>query len=188
MILLAFGANLTSVHGEPITVLEKALELMPSLGISVRRRSSWYQTPAITPYAQPPYVNGVAVVEAALPPVDLLQMLHRIEAMFGRVRRVRWGERIIDIDLLDYDGLVVPPVGRRGADAGLGQLPLALPHPGIPDRGFVLVPLAEVAPEWRHPVTGQGPEELLQRLQAAQGIGALAGIEKITPQNRGSGA
>lgn len=180
MILLAFGANLTSVHGEPITVLEKALEIMPSLGISVRRRSSWYRTPAITPYAQPPYINGVAEVETALPPVELLRMVHRIEAMFGRVRRVRWGERTIDIDLLDYDGMVVPPVGRRGADAGLGELPLALPHPGIPDRGFVLVPLEEVAPEWRHPVTGQRPDELLARLQAAQGIGALAGIEKIS--------
>ncbi len=179
MILIALGANLTSVYGEPITVLEDALDIMPAFGITVLRRSSWYRTPAITPYAQPPFVNGVVAVEAALPPRALLDMLHRIEAQFGRVRRIRWGERTLDLDLIDFEGLVIPPSGPRGADAGLGELPLALPHPGLADRGFVLVPLLEVAPRWRHPLTGEGAQSLIARLKARHGPGALAGIERI---------
>ena len=179
MILVGLGANLTSVYGKPITLLEAALDIMPAFGLTVRRRSSWYRTPAMTPYAQPPYVNGVIAVEAAMAPRELLQALHRIEALFGRVRRVRWGERTLDLDLLDFNGLVVPPSGRRGADAGLGELPLALPHPGLAHRGFVLVPLRDVAPGWRHPLTGEGPDRLLARLRADGGAGMLAGIERI---------
>lgn len=179
MILVGLGANLTSVYGEPTTVLEGALAIMPAFGISVRRRSSWYRTPAISPYVQPPYVNGVVAVEAAVPPAALLDALHRIEALFGRVRRVRWGERTLDLDLLDFNGRVVPAKGPRGPEAGLGALPLALPHPGLAERGFVLVPLLEMVPEWRHPVSGEGAARLLERLQAGQGPAALAGIERI---------
>jgi len=114
-----------------------------------------------------------------VPPAALLEALHRIEALFGRVRRVRWGERTLDLDLLDFNGLVVPAKGPRGPEAGLGTLPLALPHPGLAERGFVLVPLLEMAPEWRHPVSGEGAARLLERLQADQGPAALAGIERI---------
>jgi len=81
--------------------------------------------------------------------------------------------------LLDYDGQVVVDSGPRGLDAGAGPLPLALPHPGIPERGFVLVPLAEVAPEWRHPVMGESAAELLQRLKGAGDQASLAGINRI---------
>lgn len=179
MILIALGANLPTVHGGPRAMLEAALQAMPAFGITVRQRSSFYRTPAIAHYVQPAYVNAVASVETALPATELLQALHRIEALFGRVRVARWAARTLDLDLLDYQGQVVTARGPRGPEAGPGQLPLALPHPGIAARGFVLVPLVELAPEWRHPVLGEGAARLLDRLKAAQGPAATAEIERI---------
>lgn len=181
MILIGLGANLASVHGGPKAMLEAAFSAMPSFGVSVRRCSSFYRTPAMAYHVQPPYVNAVAVVETALPAADLLQALHRIEALFGRVRVVRWAARTLDLDLLDYQGRIVTPRGPRGVEAGPGRLPMALPHPGLAERGFVLVPLAEIAPEWRHPVLGEGAARLIQRLKAAQGAASIAEIKRIRP-------
>ncbi len=179
MILIGLGANLPTVHGAPLKTLKAALALMPSFGISVLRCSSFYRTPAIAYDVQPPYVNAVAVVAAALPALDLLAALHRLEAQFGRVREVRWAPRSLDLDLLDHEGqIVTSPADEEGGESRL-TLPLALPHPEIDKRGFVLVPLAEVAPEWRHPVSGATAATLLERLKAADGVAALAGIERI---------
>lgn len=180
MILVGLGANLPTVHGGPAVTLASALEMMPAFGITVSRRSSFYRTPAIAPYAQPSFANAVVAVETALPARALLDQLHRIEALFGRVRRTRWGERTLDLDLLDYEGETIPSQGRHGLAAGPGLLPMSLPHPGIADRAFVLVPLLEIAPEWRHPVGGDGAEALLHRLVAEQGPGVLAGIERAS--------
>lgn len=179
MILIGMGANLPSAYGSPRETIEAAISLMPEFGISVRRCSSFYATPAIAHYVQPDYVNAVAVIESGLPAIELLQAMHRIEAMFGRVRLERWAERVLDLDLLDYDGQIIAVTGPRGPEAGPGPLPIALPHPGIPERGFVLVPLLEVAPEWRHPLLGDGAERLIRRLKAAQGEGAMAGIRVL---------
>lgn len=183
MILIALGANLPTVHGGPLATLEAALGVMPAFGVTVLRRSSFYLTPAIAPYAQPPFVNAVAEVATALPVGALLEMLHRIEERFGRVRRTRWGERTLDLDLLDYDGEVIPPAGPQGLAAGLGPIPLVLPHPGIAERAFVLIPLMELAPEWRHPVSGKGARALLRALQADRGLAITAGIGKTSGQN-----
>lgn len=173
-ILVALGGNLATVHGSPVKTLEAALAVMPGFGIRVVKCAHLYKTPALSSYVQPDYVNSVVSIETALPPADLLNILHRIEAIFGRVRRERWASRPLDLDLLDYRGMIMPAAGPRGADAGAGKLPLALPHPGIALRGFVLLPLRDVAPEWRHPVTG----ESVDRLIAALGPGGLAGIER----------
>lgn len=181
MILIGMGANLPTVHGEPRATLEAAIAAMPAFGISVRKCSSFYRTPAIAQYVQPPYVNAVASVETALPAADLLQALHRIEAMFGRVRIARWAARTLDLDLLDYDGQIVIARGSRGPEAGPGPLPMVLPHPGIAERGFVLVPLLEIAPNWRHPVLGEGAARLIERLAATQGASAIAEIRRIQP-------
>lgn len=179
MIMIGLGANLSTVYGGPADLLKAALSIMPAFGIEVRRVSSFYRTPAMARYVQPSYVNSVAVIETALPAPELLRALHRIEALFGRVRVVRWAARTLDLDLLDYHGQIVTARGPRGAEAGVGPLPLALPHPAIAERGFVLVPLQEIAPEWRHPVSGEGADRLIERLEAAQGKGATAEIRRI---------
>ncbi|MDR3499959.1 MAG: 2-amino-4-hydroxy-6-hydroxymethyldihydropteridine diphosphokinase [Parvibaculum sp.] len=184
MILIGMGANLPTVHGGPMATLEAAMTLMPALGISIVRRSAFYLTPPLTPYAQPDFVNNVVMVETALPAASLLDALHRIEDRFGRHRTARWAARTLDLDLLDYQGQIVHASGPRGVEAGPGVLPLALPHPGIAGRAFVLVPLAEVAPEWRDPVSGETAGRLLQRLVAAQGPAAMAGIRRIGLKTR----
>ncbi len=97
------------------------------------------------------FVNAVASVETTLKPQSLMTALHTIETYFGRVRTRSNGPRTLDLDLLDYDGRV-----EEGWPV--------LPHPRIRERAFVLVPLADVAPDWRHPLTGHLLEELLEAL------------------------
>jgi len=179
MILIALGGNLATSFGSPLSTMKAALAQMPDYGISILQCSSFYQTPAVTPDAQPPYVNAVAIVETAMPAADLLAALHRIESLFGRVRDRRWAARTLDLDLLDYDGEVIVGSQSGGLESGAGPLPLALPHPGIPMRGFVLVPLADVAPQWRHPLIGQSAQNMLDQLRATEGEAALAGISVI---------
>ncbi|MBX3447361.1 MAG: 2-amino-4-hydroxy-6-hydroxymethyldihydropteridine diphosphokinase [Parvibaculaceae bacterium] len=172
-ILIALGANLPGAAGGPEATLRAALAAMPAFGLQVVRMAPFYRTPALADYAQPDYVNSVASVEAAAPPEGVLATLHRFEALFGRVRRDRWAPRVIDLDLLDCRGTVLP--GSGGGRSGVAGAPLALPHPGIAARGFVLVPLRDVAPGWRHPVTGESVERLIAALPPAE----LAQIRRI---------
>lgn len=118
--------------------------------------SRLYASPAWPDPQDPPFVNAAAALETGLSPAALLAALHAIEAGFGRRRTRKYGPRTLDLDLLDYDGLV------RTADRSSA---LVLPHPGIGSRDFVLRPLAEIAPEWTHPVTGEPAERLLSRLE-----------------------
>lgn len=165
MIFVALGANLSGPWGGPEAGVKEALQRFASYGIKVVAVSALYRTPAITPYAQPDFVNAVAKVESALSPKALLAQLHRIEEAFGRVRTQRWQERTLDLDLLDYDGLSWP-------EAAANQL--VLPHPRLSMRGFVLVPLAEIAPDWRHPVTGKSALDLLESLPESEKRGITA--------------
>jgi 2-amino-4-hydroxy-6-hydroxymethyldihydropteridine diphosphokinase len=163
-ILIALGGNLPTVNGSPAGTIRAALTMMPTFGIKVVASAPLYRTPPLAGYIQPDYVNSVAVVEAADPPRALLDKLHRLEAHFGRVRRDRWAPRPLDLDLLDFCGEIIAPAGPTGREAGVGPLPLALPHPGISGRAFVLVPLRDVAPDWRHPVTGRSVGDLIAAL------------------------
>jgi 2-amino-4-hydroxy-6-hydroxymethyldihydropteridine diphosphokinase len=90
----------------------------------------------------------VATIQTALPPETLLKALHMIEKRAGRKRLKRWGPRTLDLDLIDYHGQIRRPVSNA-------TKPLVLPHPGIAQRDFVLRPIAEIAPHWKHPITRQ---------------------------------
>lgn len=161
MILVALGANLASpVHGPPEATLEAALAALDAAGITILKRSPWYRSAPVPRGDQPWYINGVASVRTALGPDALLAQLHRIEQAFGRTRRERNEPRVLDLDLLDYDGMV-----RQGGGAGP-----ALPHPRMHERAFVLLPLRDVAPDWRHPVTGTGLAALIAALPEGQQI------------------
>lgn len=158
MILVAIGANLPADgFGSPLQTCEAAVaRLAAEPGIAVLARSRWYESEPVPPSGQPWYVNGMVAVATALPPGDLLARLHAIEASFGRVRRVRNEARPLDLDLIDHDGAV-----RDGADGGP-----VLPHPRAQERAFVLLPLADLAPGWTHPVTGESVRSLLAALPA----------------------
>lgn len=162
MILVALGANLSGPWGGPEAGLRGALEQFPSYGLHVEAVSAFYKTKAVTPYAQPDFVNAVACISAVLAPGALLSQLHRIEAAFGRVRSQRWEERTLDLDLLDFDGLV---------SSDLRSNQPVLPHPRLSERAFVLAPLGDLLPNWRHPVSGVAVSRLLEALPPGDRVG-----------------
>ena len=161
MIIVALGANLPSPAGQPAETLRAALRALAREGAAPISISRFYKTPAWPDPSDPPFVNAVARLETKVAPADLLALLHRIEREFGRERDVRNAPRTLDLDLIDYDGCV-----EEG--------PPALPHPRMLSRAFVLVPLADVAPDWRHSVTGQSVAEAIAALPAEQRQIALA--------------
>lgn len=154
MILIAIGANLPGCAGTPRDNCEAALVALGMSGVRVTKRSRWYRTPPWPPSDQPWYVNGVVAVETSLGPAELLAVMHRVEREFGRVREPSTANapRPLDLDLIDYEGQI------------LSGSPPVLPHPRLESRAFVLRPLADVAPQWRHPVTGRSVTELLADL------------------------
>lgn len=170
MILIGLGANLPSAgYGAPRATLEAALRRCAESGLKIARSSPWYRSAPVPVSDQPWYVNGVAVVETNLTPLSLLSVLHDIERMFGRVRRVCNESRELDLDLLAYEDLVVESTGDAELD---------LPHPRLHDRAFVLYPLRDVAPLWRHPVSHRSVDELIAGLAGAQTIERLAESEE----------
>ena len=169
MILVALGANLpTARHGAPAEGLDAALDALAECGIRLVARSRWYRSAPLPPAAGPWFVNGVVRIETVLPPVPLMARLLAVEAAFGRRRSVAGASRPLDLDLLDYDGQVIDHDGDDGGPA------LVLPHPRIAQRAFVLAPLVEVAPEWRHPVTGANATALLAGVAAEQALEPLS--------------
>lgn len=174
--LIALGANLPSGAQSPAQTLLRALAALPGEGLALRAVSRFYRSPAFPPGSGPEYVNACAVVEGALSPSEVLQALHRVEAALGRERKKRWGARGIDLDLLAVDALVLPDVATQThwrnltLEAQMRDAPdeLVLPHPRLSERAFVLIPLAEIAPSWRHPLTGRSVAAMLAQLPAAE--------------------
>jgi len=157
VIFIGVGANLPSAHGSPRATCEAALAELERRGVRIVRRSRWYETAPIPASDQPWFVNGVAAVVTALSPHALLVLLHDIERAFGRVRGAPNAARTLDLDLLAYDEVVIAEPGG-----------LVLPHPRMAERVFVLRPLAEIAPDWRHPVARATAAELAVRLADMQ--------------------
>ena len=161
-ILVALGANLPGRTGAaPLESCRQALAMMPDHGIEVVRRSRWFVSAPVPPGAQPDYVNAVVEVASARGPEALLAALHRIEDRLGRVRSRPNAARIIDLDLIAH--------GRIRRDAADGcPAGLVLPHPRLHERAFVLLPMADLVPDWRHPASGATLEEMIAALPPGQ--------------------
>jgi 2-amino-4-hydroxy-6-hydroxymethyldihydropteridine diphosphokinase len=155
MILIALGANLPSSAGEPVETLRAALAALERNGIIPMKVSPLYKSPAWPHASDPPFANAVAEVRSILSPAALMNRLHQIERLFGRTRGERNAPRPLDLDILDYDGLVQsgPPI---------------LPHPRLETRAFVLLPLSQIAPNWHHPVTGRSVSQLLAAVETME--------------------
>jgi 2-amino-4-hydroxy-6-hydroxymethyldihydropteridine diphosphokinase len=153
---IALGANLAGRFASPAAAMESAIDALQGPEIALISRSRLYRSAAWPDPSDPEFVNAVIAVETALEPAALLARLHALEAEFGRERRQTNAPRTLDLDIIDYAGRVSAP----------GDSP-TLPHPRIADRAFVLLPLAEIAPGWRHPVTGAAIAGLIGALPDA---------------------
>lgn len=156
IILIGIGANLPSRLGPPQATCEAALRALAEAGVTILRRSRWYRSAPVPASTQPWFVNGVAVAATPLGPTELLATMLAVERGLGRVREGRWEPRVLDLDLLDYHG------ETRAAP------PPELPHPRLHERAFVLLPLMEVAPDWRHPRLDRSVESLIAALPSDQ--------------------
>lgn len=174
--LVALGANLPLADASPAETLREALNRLATEGLSVLAVSRFYATPCFPAGSGPDYVNAAAVLDAeGRSAASILATLHAVEDHFGRVREKRWGMRTLDIDLLALGDSVLPDAATQDSwralppEAQVRAAPdtLILPHPRLQDRAFVLVPLADVAPGWTHPRTGQSVSDMLAALPAA---------------------
>lgn len=152
-VLLATGANIAGSWGEPEVTLARLPAELERLGIKVKAVSALHGTAPMGPVEQPHFTNGALRVETDLPPLGLLAVLKGLERKAGRIDGVRWGPRALDIDILSYGDRLISVPGR-----------LSVPHPEMAKRDFVLKPLAGIAPDWRHPVSGLSVREMLARL------------------------
>lgn len=144
---MALGCNLSGAYTSREALLEAALVALPQEGLEVVARSDWWRSAAWPDPEGPEYLNGVTLVRTGLSPTETLAALHRIEARFGRARAEANAARTLDLDLVAHGRSVL-----EGA--------IVLPHPRAHERLFVMGPLAQVAPDWTHPVRGARASDL----------------------------
>ncbi len=174
--IVALGSNERDQFGGARAIVKQAIAALGRADLPVVAQSRLYATPCFPAGSGPDFVNAVVQVDSRLSPEALLARLHALEAEFRRVREKRWGPRTLDLDLLAMGDMVLPdettqrhwanlPLARQMEEA---PARLILPHPRLQDRAFVLIPMADIAPNWRHPVTGNTVTGMLAALPAAE--------------------
>jgi len=163
-VVVALGCSLPGSYPSREALLEAAIDALALEGLAVAARSSWWTSAAWPDPAAPAYLNGVVLVETEAAAGEVLAALHRIETRFGRVRAEANAPRTLDLDLIAHGHVVLD-----GA--------VVVPHPRAHERLFVMGPLAEIAPTWRHPLSGRTAADLA----AAASVGADA--TPLKPRN-----
>jgi 2-amino-4-hydroxy-6-hydroxymethyldihydropteridine diphosphokinase len=187
--LVAVGANLPVGSMSPVENVTAAMDILEKRCGTTLRRSRLWRTPAYPEGSGPPFVNAALCLDWEGTARDLLTLLHEVEEAFGRQRTTRWEARKMDLDLIGLGDLVLPdPDGFRTwhnlpPEEAATRMPeeLILPHPRMDERVFVLAPLCEVAPDWRHPVLGLTVREMLEALPASD----HAGVAPLEPGAEG---
>jgi len=147
-VLIALGSNLAGGFGSSKALLTAALEGFGPAGLQVIERSSWWRSASWPDPAMPDYLNAIVIVETPLTPAEVLRALQGVEARFGRTRAAANAPRTLDLDLIAHGRTILT----------LGDL--ILPHPRAAERRFVMGPLAQIAPDWVHPVLGESAAAL----------------------------
>ena len=156
-IILGIGGNLVPDGYKTLQEgCDAAIEQLAHYKIRVLGQSRWYETAPVPISDQPWFINAVILAETTLPAPTTLSVLHRIESRFGRTRNLRNEARVLDIDLVDFGGMVIKKEN------------LILPHPRMHERAFVLLPLRDLFADWTHPQTGQSLDALIDSLPADQ--------------------
>jgi 2-amino-4-hydroxy-6-hydroxymethyldihydropteridine diphosphokinase len=174
--LITLGSNNISIWGDAAETVQKAMLRLNNLAQTPVNHSPVYATPAFPAGSGPDFANAAMAFQTALPAPELLAALHQIEDAAERTRKKRWGPRTLDIDLIGLGDAIYPDLQTQRSwmdlspQAQLQETPdqLILPHPRVQDRSFALVPLADVAPDWRHPVIGTTIRDMLDARPAAE--------------------
>ena len=156
MIFLGLGSNLSSKFGDRFTNINLAISFLEGYEIKVIKKSNFYETPSYPNKENPKFINAVILVETTLPPVDLMSVLLFIEQKLGRKRDKKNDPRTCDIDIIDYNSQIL--------NLKFNNLDLTLPHNELTKRNFILFPLQEISPNWKHPKTKEFISDLLQKL------------------------
>lgn len=161
MIFIALGANLPGPHGGPHETLAAAKDALADRGIRIVKASRTWLTAPVPVSDQPWYQNEAVHADTNMTPFALLETLQSIEKGFGRVKTERNAPRVLDLDLIAYNGEI------------LDRPELIVPHPRMHDRAFVLLPLQDIAPDWVHPVSGKSLSVLIAALPEGQEVRVL---------------
>jgi len=156
MIFVGIGSNLNSSFGDRFKNINFALSFLESYQINIIKKSNFYETPSYPNNKDPKFINIVASISTTLPPVDLVSVLLFIEEKLERKRNFKNEPRTCDIDLLDYNGQVI--------DFNYNNLDFTVPHKELSQRNFVLIPLREISPNWKHPKTNESIDLLIDKL------------------------
>ena len=156
MILLGLGSNLSSSFGDRFENINLAISYLESNGIKIKKKSSYYESLSYPNKENPKFINIVIVVETHLPPEDLASILIYIEEKLERKRKKKNDPRTCDIDIIDYNGQIINFKYRN--------FDFTVPHKKLIYRNFVLIPLLEIFPEWRHPKTKEFINILIDKL------------------------
>ena len=156
MILLGLGSNLSSSFGDRFQNIDLAISFFESYGIKILKKSSYYETPSYPNKENPKFINIVVKVETHLPPIDLASVLIFIEEKLQRKRNKKNDPRTCDIDIIDYNGQIMT--------FKYNNLDFTVPHKELIHRNFILLPIQEIHPEWRHPKTKELITILVEKL------------------------
>ena len=156
MIILSLGSNLSSTFGDRFDNLNRAMLLLKKHGIIIDKKSSFYETPSYPDNKNPKFANIVISIKTNLPLIDLMSLLIFVEEKLERKRNMKNDPRTCDIDIVDYNNEVL--------DFKYKNLDLVVPHKELASRNFVLFPLQEILPNWKHPKTQEIVSDLIQKL------------------------
>lgn len=174
-LILGLGANVAGPWGSPRETLKRALREIELAGVRIITASNYYSTKPVGDTPQPRYLNAVVLARTSIAPGALLRLLKRIERAAGRRTARAMASRPLDLDILDYGGR---RIGRPGPRRERGRL--ILPHPEMHARAFVLAPLLEVVPAWRHPLLGRNVKALLAQLKPADRASVRQALDSAT--------